>query len=514
MPGGRFSPYAARGRSSYRGASAAQLTCTTNLPSSQNFSMCGWATRQVDRGAYEFIACRINGTASATESASIAVSSADVFHINDFHTDNNFGTTYAIGTPFFWAIVGQAAQFTGYARRVWERALQSVNRGSAVASFTTGAFVLGNDDTTSNEWWNGDLWNVRTWSAQLTAQEMLIESLSNMPVRVKDLHAWWPLEGQGQELLSDRSGSGNHLTKVGSGTVRPFTMPAELLLPLPDDGAGDTPASASAGISSAGAAVATLATQSLASANLSSTAAASAVFASASTVPANLTSAGAASMVLATNALAKADLSSAGAASAVFTSQSSASANLSMAGSAAATLASAATASANLAMAGAATGTLASAALASVALSMAGTATAIFEASSQAQGQADLFIAGSASAVFGAQSVASANIAAAGASTAILESSSVGIASADFSAAGSASAVFGSTSTGGAVVETPAPRSQAVGGPGGGGRGKRRKRQDEELALIAEAMGEVFEKMVRGELIESEIEIDLRRTLH
>lgn len=439
------------------------LEQTTTLPSNA-WTMCAWVRPNAMGAASDLFLSAGNTTA---RTLSFGVITGHVWSINDTGgTFGDFPIAPQAGEWWFAAMTHDGANCRGFTRRWDHRALQFAT--IAAAALTLTSMKLGNSTFDATDWADGRAAGFRIWGRVMLPAELMQESMQLAPRNMARLHTW-----AREDSRVDQSGFSRTLTAAGTVTreqgppVRLYSNPTVIL-----DHVNTTAAAASADISSAGSAVATLSTQSLASANLSSTAAASAVFASNATAPANLTSAGSASMVLATNVLAKADLSSAGAASAAFTSQSSASANLSMAG--------------------AATGTLASAALASVALSMAGTATAIFEASAQAQGQADLSIAGSSSAVFGAQAVASADIA----------------------AAGSASAVFGATSTGGAVVETPAPPSQAVGGPGGGGRSKRRKRHDEELALIAEAMGGVFEKMVRGELIEGEIEIDLRRTLH
>jgi hypothetical protein len=453
----------------YDGSTGFLANTAAPLPSN-NFTMCCWVRPHTVTGSVDFYMGAGNTSAIGFGIGLTQASPARWGVVDAGITFGDFPTAPKADEWFFLAMTHNGTTLRGFQRRRDWRMLQLASIARTSATLT--ALRFGDSTFDGTDFADGRAAGLRIWSRILSFAEILKESFSLAPVNRARLYAWAQ-----EDSLADLSGFGRTFAKTGTVNREPgpdyvpvFNNPNHLL-----DRVNTTATAASADLSSAGAAAATFTTQSTASADISSTAASSAVFTTNALWPAAISVAStAAGTVFAATSRAKADISAGGSATATFTTVS--------------------TASAALVMAGVAAATFSTTSLASAAIAMAGASTVVFDATSTGAGSADLIAAGSASAVFAAQSSAFADILSSSAS----------------------SVVFDATSTGGTpVVETPAPPSQAVGGPGGGGRGKRRKRRDEELALIAEAMSGVIERMVRGGLIEDEIEIPLdKRTLH
>ena len=230
-----FNPYIARGRSAYRNISGAQLLRTAALPDDAAFTACGWAVLDVDTNAFSSIITLESGTASAANGLYLETE-ADGTTLEIVATGTGASLQLraeVVGRPFFWALVssGTAAGTTrGHTRRLWERAFTTAEFSVARTAFVPAALFLGN--SSFGESLDGRLWGVRVWDAALTAHELMVESLSSVPVRLRQLHGWWPLEGGFNQLIADRSGNGKLLTRT-SGRVAPFFLPNSVLSPLP-----------------------------------------------------------------------------------------------------------------------------------------------------------------------------------------------------------------------------------------------------------------------------------------
>jgi len=241
MPQQDFSPYFARGRSSWRNTIGGEdLSRTASLPSLQNVTLCGWAVLRTDNNDWSAL-YHLHNNASAGSFFGTDTTGVQLAFYNDGPGQSGTGPTIVVGRPFFWAatLAGTGAgQAIGYYRELNARAFTTLSHGGTT---TVGAtrLRLSNDDFT--EEFLGNMWNVRVWDRVLSARELMLESLSSMPVEVRNLHAWWPLEGNFNELILDRSGNNRHLTRTG-GRVEPFFLPATTLTRLRRRGVGITTA--------------------------------------------------------------------------------------------------------------------------------------------------------------------------------------------------------------------------------------------------------------------------------
>lgn len=226
-----------RGRSAYRNvASGATLTCTTGLPSATSYTICGWGQRVASNATFEWLASITAGIpTSATDGMLIGwAASGTSIGVSSFTGgDNAFPTNYGTGERIFWSFSNSgtgATSLVGYTRRPQDPSLQI--KTMTGSTFTVSVISLCNDTTAINEWLNGRVWNVRVFNHQLTAYEVMRESLSPIPI-ASGLLSWWPLEGNSTSMLKDCSGNGNHLTLTGTGRPDVFFLPASVLLPLP-----------------------------------------------------------------------------------------------------------------------------------------------------------------------------------------------------------------------------------------------------------------------------------------
>lgn len=376
--------------------------------------------------------------------------------------------TVAAGEPFFWALVGTSSGVRGYARKLTSTALSTQINGNA-GSFTPAILALGDRWFGAGEFINGNYWNVRVWDAILTERELMQESLSPEPLRLIDLHAWWPLEGDFTRLTYDRSGNGRHLTRGGNGRVEPFPFPRALVRAKRDlefaglvaDGVeARTLSSAGVGatslvavafnaqtLTSVGAATVSLASAAFVQADLSAIGAAAVSLVSSATVLADLTSAGVATVTLASATVLAEALTSAGVATVALQSLATNAQTLSSAGQATVSLVSTATNAQTLTSAGQATVSLigedAAGGIVSRTLSADGTATVSLV--STATAQADLNSAGAATVTLASAAIAPVVFTAVGVATVNLVSTAT--AQAALSAAGTATVNLVSSAT-------------------------------------------------------------------
>lgn len=245
MPTPVLSPYAARGRSSYRAPTTRgddSLRLTTGLPSTPTpFTACGWfVLRDASGTAWQALLALEDGVSNSGNQIILGHDGAGNLGGYFAPSTVTFGTDYPADVPFFMAVANGSAGCIGYARRYWERTFQTVST-SQVSGWTPAMFsVCGNSWAYESE--NANAWNVRAWTRQLTAEELLRESYATFP-DPKSLFGWWPLEGNLNQLVLDFSGNGRHLSLRGTASrAERFFLPASVLVPLVDDGAVDAPA--------------------------------------------------------------------------------------------------------------------------------------------------------------------------------------------------------------------------------------------------------------------------------
>lgn len=235
-----LSPYAARGRSSYRAPTTRgddSLRLTTGLPSTPTpFTACGWfVLRDASGTAWQALLALEDSVSNSSNQIVLGHDGAG--NLGGYFAPSvvTFGTDYPADVPFFMAVANGSAGCIGYARRYWERTFQTVST-SQVSGWTPAMFsVCGNSWADESE--NANAWNVRAWTRQLTAEELLRESYATFP-DPKSLFGWWPLEGNLNQLVLDFSGNGRHLSLRGTASrAERFFLPASVLVPLVDDGA-------------------------------------------------------------------------------------------------------------------------------------------------------------------------------------------------------------------------------------------------------------------------------------
>ena len=218
-----------RGISSYRTtASGDILKRTTSLPSVQLFMACGWAVRDVDtNNASSIFVFRVSEAPGQAHANLTTDAGGDNLIVHSAGASANF---YAIttGKPFFWALTGDTSNCFGYACTLGESTFSSV--GEAVNAHTPVIMAFGDRYTGGGEFWNGRLWGVRVWNATLTADELKQEMFNGgAPVRQLDLHGWWPMEGNHDQITRDYSGNNRHLTRAGVGSPEKFFLPERIL---------------------------------------------------------------------------------------------------------------------------------------------------------------------------------------------------------------------------------------------------------------------------------------------
>lgn len=254
MPTPILSPYAARGRSSYRNrGSGDYLRLTSGLPASGSWTACGWMLVRPRASTYHYFLGLSDSLASATNENILGRTNSNVSEIYSsvgsaqFSTDW-FGTSGARLFVVFGASGTGANQMFARVRQVTSLAFNESITGQ-IASYTPAAFWIGNDSY--DEWTDHSFWNVRLWGRALSAAEALRESFSAQPASRDGLIGWWPLEGNTEQLLRDYSGNGRHLTRAGTPRAEPFFLPASVLMPLVDDAAVDAAAGGGAMVGTA-----------------------------------------------------------------------------------------------------------------------------------------------------------------------------------------------------------------------------------------------------------------------
>lgn len=195
------------------------LSATTNLPSSTNYTLCGWAqtngTSVIDgmiATHWDYAVPLYNQIAATADGLSLY-----------FVTSNGGGTNHGtLGTPgqnvwFFWALTCGG---TGSTDSKAYYALPTDTAFSVISvpgqTYTPTHVEFGND-TNYNEWCNSTHGPIYMYDGVLTEAELFQQRSRYLPVRPDILNRWVDgLSGTTADAIKDRSGLGRDLTQNGT----------------------------------------------------------------------------------------------------------------------------------------------------------------------------------------------------------------------------------------------------------------------------------------------------------
>ena len=199
-------------------AGGEHLLRTAALPSTTNFSVCGWqyTLQRSPATTYGNIWDLEDTTYPSDSSAWIGLVYNDALPSLRLTTTGG-GTDFASAPSdnawFFWALTCSgtgAGTFIGYWVAASGAAFVSANQ--AGVSFAPGSMLWGED--TFDAWVDGRIAGVKVWDAVLTSAELWSERWSLTPVRRANLHLFAP--GFRHTDLEDMSGNGKTLTAGGT----------------------------------------------------------------------------------------------------------------------------------------------------------------------------------------------------------------------------------------------------------------------------------------------------------
>lgn len=189
------------------------LRRTANLPNVASVTIAGWACLDVDKNDFTNI-CTLEDSASNAGNSINLITDSDGTTLKIYSGSSAYSATLAtltVGTPFFFALTGGAANaVVGYYRAAGSNTLASVNHASS--GFTSAAMYFGNDSYAY--YLNGRLFNLKVWDRVLTPAELLIESFYARPMFPANLNLWAPVNSTAD--VADRSGNARDLTIGGT----------------------------------------------------------------------------------------------------------------------------------------------------------------------------------------------------------------------------------------------------------------------------------------------------------
>ena len=191
-----------------------RISRTTDLPSQQAYTACGWAIQRGNAGSAGAGQPIWDLSAGASDSRLHFAGSSTNIQIGGNGANVALKSSVPNDTWFFWAIKqdGSGANtLTGYYREPGDASFTTAQQtGHSVTA--TGMDVGG--DSGPNRWTNCDISHVKVWGAVLTDNELLAEMWSREPVRWTNLHLYWPLEDGAD--ATDFSGNGRDGTITGT----------------------------------------------------------------------------------------------------------------------------------------------------------------------------------------------------------------------------------------------------------------------------------------------------------
>jgi hypothetical protein len=167
-------------------ATADRLTRTTTLPSITAFTMMCWLYVSVTRGGYATIQAYGSTTfGSAVYQVAFPGGSTTLEVYNGSSAVN--GSTVAITT---WTHIAMTVAGTGAGQFLCYKngVLDATHAGNSSVPSQTLWYA-----SNGGEWLNGRLAAVKVWGAVLTANEILMEMKSYLPIRLANLNTWSPL---------------------------------------------------------------------------------------------------------------------------------------------------------------------------------------------------------------------------------------------------------------------------------------------------------------------------------
>ena len=195
------------------------LSATTNLPSSTNYTLCGWAQTNGTSVIDGMIATHWDYNVPYYNQIAATADGLSLY----FVTSNGGGTNHGtLGTPgqnawFFWALTCGGTGSTdskAYYALPTDTAFSVI---SAPGTTYTPTHVEFGNDTNYNEWCNSTHGPIYMYDGVLTEAELFQQRSRYLPVRPDILNRWVDgLSGTATDAIKDRSGLGRDLTQNGT----------------------------------------------------------------------------------------------------------------------------------------------------------------------------------------------------------------------------------------------------------------------------------------------------------
>lgn len=196
-------------------AAGEYLARTANLPSSTNFTMCGWTLLTVRASQFQYWGIENNFGSPASDYMLIGYRSTGAFEIARPGGPLSFGVDPA-GAWFFYYLRCQGTGATDFQAGIYRPGidttfLQKVLPGR---SFTPAALWVGNDSW--DEYCNGLYAATKVWDTVLTDAELYREMWSYVPRRFANLNLWSPHFSGSSERIRDYGANGYDWTEGGT----------------------------------------------------------------------------------------------------------------------------------------------------------------------------------------------------------------------------------------------------------------------------------------------------------
>lgn len=173
-------------------AAADRLTYTGSPPvPASGLTITGWVKVQVDRNDWStWIRLYDSGFSTVANAAT----DSDGLQGNSYFTAGGSvlnGQTLSVGT---WAAVA-IAHNVGTTGKSYVRlsGVTTASSGTVSSGTPAGLCIGGRDSTDANEWFNGEIAQIRIWSSELSQAQIEAEWASSTPVISSGLYANWPL---------------------------------------------------------------------------------------------------------------------------------------------------------------------------------------------------------------------------------------------------------------------------------------------------------------------------------
>jgi hypothetical protein len=190
------------------------LSRTTNLPSTTNFTMSGWALLTVRASQWQYF-CGMDGDAGASW-LDIGYTNTGVFELAaTAQAGSPFGVDPA-GAWFFYWIRCSGTGASDFEGGIYRPGIDTafIKTNLAGKSFTPTGMWIGNDSL--DEWCNGKYAATKVWNAVLTDAELYREMWTYIPQRHANLNLWSPHFPGASERIRDYGANGYDWTAGGT----------------------------------------------------------------------------------------------------------------------------------------------------------------------------------------------------------------------------------------------------------------------------------------------------------